>query len=73
MPFGVTNVPSQFMNLVQDILCEYLDDSVIVFINDILILSRTTTGHAEHLGIIFQPLKEQQICAKASKCLIHVP
>ena len=44
MPFGVTNAPSQFMHLVQDILREYLDDFVIVFIDDILIFSRTTGG-----------------------------
>ena len=39
MPFGVTNAPSQFMHLVQDMLLEYLDDFVIVFIDDILIFS----------------------------------
>ena len=39
MPFGVTSAPSQFMHLVEDILHEYLDDFVIVFIDDILIFS----------------------------------
>ena len=72
MPFGVTNAPSQFMHLVQDILRKYLDDFVIVFIDDILIFSRTTEEHCKHLRLVFQKLTEQHIYAKASKCLIHV-
>ena len=72
MPFGVTNAPSQFMHLVQDILCEYLDDFVIVFIDDILIFYRTTKEHCKHLRLVFQKLTEQYVYAKASKCLIHV-
>ena len=72
MPFGVTNAPSQFMHLVQDVLREYLDDFVIVFIDDILIFSRTTEEHCKHLRLVFKRLAEQQVYAKASKCLIHV-
>ena len=72
MPFGVTNAPSRFMHLVQDILRKYLDDFVIVFIDDILIFSRTTEEHCKHLRLVFQKLTEQHVYAKASKCLIHV-
>ena len=54
MPFGVINAPSQFMHLVQDILCEYLDDFVIVFIDDILIFPPTTEEHCKHLRLVFQ-------------------
>ena len=72
MPFGVTNAPSQFMHLVQDILRKYLDDFVIVFIDDILIFSRTIEEHCKHLRLVFQTLTEQHVYAKASKCLIHV-
>ena len=53
MPFGVTNAPSQFMHLVQDILREYLDNFVIIFIDGILIFSRTTKENAEHPRLIF--------------------
>ena len=56
MPFGVTNAPSQFMHLVQDILREYLDDFVIVFIDDILIFSRTIEEHCKNLRLVFQRL-----------------
>ena len=72
MPFGVTNALSQFIHLVQEILHEYLDDFVIVFIDDILIFSRTTEEHCKHLRLVFQQLTEQHVYAKASKCLIHV-
>ena len=72
MPFSVTNAPLQFIYLVQDILHEYLDDFVIVFIDDILIFFCTTKAHCKHLRQVFQPLTEQQIYAKALKCLIHV-
>ena len=60
------------MHLVQDILHEYLDDFVIILIDDILIFSPTTKEHCKHLRSAFQPLTEQRIYAKASKCLIHV-
>ena len=72
MPFRITNAPSQFMHLVQDIIHKYLDDLVIVFIDDIMIFSWPTEEHAEHPRLVFQGLKEQQVYTKASKCLFHV-
>ena len=72
MPFGVIKAPSQFMHLVQDILWKYLDDFVIVFIDDILIFFRTTEEHCKHLRLVFQTLTKQHVYAKASKYLIHV-
>ena len=72
MPFGVTNAPLQFMHLVQDILHEYLDDFVIIFIDDILIFSRTTEEHCKHRRLVFQRLTDQHVYAKGSKCFIDV-
>ena len=72
MPFGVTNAPSQFMHLVQDVLHRYLDVFVVVFIDDILVYSRNTEEHAELLRLIFERLREHQLFAKASKCTLHV-
>ena len=54
MPFGVTNAPAVFMN---KILCPFLDSFVVVFINDILVYSKTYEEHKEHLRIIMQILK----------------
>ena len=72
MPFGVTSCHSRFTHLVQDIFVEYLDDFVVIFIDGILIFSRTTEEHREHLRLAFQRLMEQEIYAKASKCIIHM-
>ena len=58
MPFGVTNAPLQFMHLVQDVLHGYLDVFVVVFIDDILVYSRNTKEHAEHLRLIFERLRK---------------
>ena len=58
MPFGVTNTPSQFMRLVQDIRRKYLDEFVIIFIDNILIFSRTTQEHYKHIRLVFQRLTE---------------
>ena len=72
IPFGVTNVPSQFMYLVQDVLHGYLDVFVVVFIDDILVYSKNTKEHAEHLSLIFKRLRKHQFFAKASKCTLHI-
>ena len=57
MPFGVTNAPSQFMNMMNDVLSDYLDDFVLVFLDDILVYSRTVEIHAEHLGKVLEALR----------------
>ena len=54
------------MHLVQDTLYKYLDDFVIVFIDNILIFSSTTEEHCKHLRLVFQKLTEQHVYAKVS-------
>ena len=56
MPFGVTNAPSKFMNMMNDVLSDYLDDFVLVFLDDILVYSRTVEIHAKHLGKVLEAL-----------------
>ena len=68
VPFGMTNAPAQFMNLMHDVLREYLDKLVLVFLDDILVYSQTVEEHAEHLRQVFAKLREWQLFAKASKC-----
>ncbi|XP_042404634.1 uncharacterized mitochondrial protein AtMg00860-like [Zingiber officinale] len=68
MPFGVTNAPALFMELMNRVFSEYLDKFVIVFIDDIVIYSKTQEEHAEHLSITLQILRERQLYAKFSKC-----
>ena len=58
MPFGLTNAPTTFMFLINSVLSNYLDKFVVVFIDDILIYSKTKEEHDEHLKIILQVLRE---------------
>ncbi|XP_073291016.1 uncharacterized protein [Primulina huaijiensis] len=68
MSFGLTNAPSVFMDLMNRVFKPYLDSFVIVFIDDILIYSKTRELHAEHLRTILQLLREKQLYAKLKKC-----
>ncbi|KAL3685904.1 hypothetical protein R1sor_003926 [Riccia sorocarpa] len=68
MPFGLTNAPATFMGLMNDIFRPYLDKSVIVFLYDILVYSRTRAEHQRHLQQVLEVLRENQLYAKLSKC-----
>ena len=68
MPFGLTNAPAVFMCLMNNVMHKYLDKFVVVFIDDILIYSKTEDEHKEHLKIVLQELQEHQLFAKFSKC-----
>ncbi|WJX78131.1 hypothetical protein P8452_61384 [Trifolium repens] len=68
MPFGLTNAPAVFMDYMNRIFRSYLDQFVVVFIDDILIYSKNNEEHEEHLRIVLQTLKDRQLYAKFSKC-----
>ena len=57
MPFGVNNAPAVFMNLMNMVFSPYLDKFVVVFIDDILVYSKSEEEHKEHLGIVLQTLR----------------
>ena len=67
MPFGLTNSPAAFMDLMNRIFQPYLDQFVIVFIDDILIYSGSKEDHEEHLRVVLQILRENLLYAKFSK------
>ena len=68
MSFGLTNAPAAFMDLMNGVFRPYLDSFVIVFIDDILIYSRSKEEHEHHLRIVLGILKEKKLYAKFSKC-----
>jgi len=68
MPFAVTNASALFMDYMNRIFPPILDKFVVVFIDDIIIYSRTHEEHAEHLTIVLGILREKQLFAKLSKC-----
>ncbi|GJW37488.1 putative reverse transcriptase domain-containing protein [Tanacetum coccineum] len=68
MPFGLTNVPEIFIDLMNRVCRPYLDKFVIVFIDDILIFSKTQEEHVEHLRLALELLKKEKLYAKFSKC-----
>jgi hypothetical protein len=68
MPFGLTNVPTLFMNLMNKVFMEQLDKFVIVFFDDILIYSKSHEGHEHHLRVVLGRLRAHQLYAKLSKC-----
>ena len=58
MPFGLTNAPAAFMDLMNRVFKDYLDKFIIIFIDDILIYSRSKEEHEEHLRIALRILKQ---------------
>ncbi|GKF37232.1 putative reverse transcriptase domain-containing protein [Tanacetum coccineum] len=68
MPFGLTNAPAVFMDLMNRIFHEYLDKFVIVFIDDILVYSKSEEEHERHLRIVLEILRQKKLYAKFSKC-----
>ncbi|GKA08070.1 putative reverse transcriptase domain-containing protein [Tanacetum coccineum] len=68
MPFGLTNAPVVFIDLMNHVFYEYLDKFVIVFIDDILVYSKTKEEHKDNLRIVLGTLHQKKLYAKFSKC-----
>ena len=73
LAFGLTNAPTTFMCLMNDVMndvfCEYLDDFILVFLDDILVYSKNGEQHEQHLRKTLEKLREHKLYGKKSKCL----
>jgi hypothetical protein len=68
MSFGLTNAPAHFMYLMNSVFMSELDKFVVVFIDGILIYSKSKEKHVQHLRVILQRLRDHQLYVKFTKC-----
>ena len=68
LPFGLTNAPATFMGLMNEVFRPLLDKSVVVYLDDILVYSRTWEDHLRDVGEVLARLRDSQLYAKMSKC-----
>jgi len=68
MPFRLTNALAMFMDLMKRVFRPYLDQYMVVFIDNILVYSNSHLEHEQHLRVVLQTLRENQLYAKLDKC-----
>jgi hypothetical protein len=68
MPFGLTNAPAAFQHMANDVFREFLDLFVIIYLDDILVFSKTLSDHRCHVRQVLQKLREHGLYAKLEKC-----
>jgi hypothetical protein len=67
LSFGLTNAPTYFMHMMNKVFTKYLDNFVMVFMNDILVYSRSEEKHEDHLCFVLQKLRDHKLYAKLIK------
>ena len=68
MPFGLTNAPTAFMDLMHRVFRSYVDQFIVVFIDDILVYSKDWENHDTHLRVVLETLRKEMLYEKLSKC-----
>ena len=68
IPFGLTNAPATFMNMMNNVVSKFLDKFVLVFIDDIIVYSKNGVEHEGHIRKVLETVKKHQLYTKLSKC-----
>ena len=68
MPFGLINASAAFMDLMNHVFRPYVDQFVVVFIDDILVYSKDRESHETHLRVVLEILRKERLYAKLRKC-----
>lgn len=68
LPFGLSNAPATFQNVMNNIFAPFINRFVLVYLDDILIYSRTSEEHEKHVRLVLEKLREHELIAKLSKC-----
>ncbi|MBW0558661.1 hypothetical protein O181_098376 [Austropuccinia psidii MF-1] len=71
MPFGITNAPASFQNLVNDIFADSSNIFAVVYLDDIMVFSSSEEEHVKHVASVLQILRDNNLFSKASKCVFH--
>ena len=72
VPFGLCNAPAAFQHLMNDVLREYLDDFVVIYLDDVLIYSKNASEHRRHVRMVLEKLRQAGLYAKPEKCQFSV-
>lgn len=72
MPFGLTNAPTVLQALVNDILWDFINQFIFIYLDEILIFSHTVSEHERHVRQVLQCLFENRLFVKGEKCKFHV-
>ena len=68
MPFGLCNAPATFMRVMNDVFRPFIDDFVIIYLDDILVFSKTWEEHIVHVKKVLDVLRKEKLSVKMSKC-----